>query len=158
MRVKILILTLLATLLFTTTAMAAKPIIKADQQYFDINTGLYMLSGNVYIEVKNRIITAGQAKVNISSLEVWGSNGITVSQDDIYFTGDSVYVYGSQNRATIAGNINFSRTNLKVTADRVDYNWQDKNAVFCGNVQVLQNGNSYTADTVKYNIETNTIL
>lgn len=158
MKFKILILTLLITLLFTATALAARPIIKADQQYFDINTGLYMLKGNVYIQVNNRIITAGQAKVNISSLEVWGSDGITVSQDDIYFTGDSVYVYGLQDRATIAGNINFSRSNIKITADQVNYCWQDKIAVFSGNVQVVQNGNTSTADTVKYNVETNTIM
>ena len=158
MKTKILTLTLLVILLFTATALAAKPIIKADQQYFDINTGLYMLSGNVYIEVKNRIITAGQAKVNIASLEVWGSDGITMHQDDIYFTGDSVYVYGSQNRAAIEGNINFSRTNIKITADRVNYNWRDKNAVFSGNVHVVQNDNSFTADTITYNIVADTIL
>lgn len=158
MRTKILTLTLLICLLFTATAMAAKPIIKADQQYFDINTGLYMLSGNVYIEVKNRIITAGQAKVSMSSLEVWGSGGITVTQGDIYFTGDSVYVYGISDRATIEGNINFSRTDIQINADRVDYNWRDKNAVFTGNVQILQNGNCTTVDSIKYNLQTNTIL
>jgi len=158
MKTKVLTFTLLIILLFTATALAAKPIIKADQQYFDMNTGLYMLNGNVYIEVKNRIITAGQAKVSISTLEVWGSGGITVTQGDIYFTGDSVYVYGNSDRATIEGNINFSRTNIKITADRVDYNWRDKTAIFCGNVQVTQNDNSFTSDTIKYNLETNTIL
>ena len=158
MKTKVLTFTLLIILLFTATALAAKPIIKADQQYFDMNTGLYMLNGNVYIEVKNRIITAGQAKVSISTLEVWGSGGITVTQGDIYFTGDSVYVYGNSDRATIEGNINFSRTNIKITADRVDYNWRDKTAIFCGNVQVTQNDNSFSSDTIKYNLETNTIL
>ena len=158
MKFRILTLTLLITLLFTATVMAAKPIIRADQQYFDINTGLYMLSGNVYIEVKNRIITAGQAKVNIASLEVWGSGGIAVNQDDIHFTGDSVYVCGSQNRASIEGNINFSRANIKITADRVDYNWQDKNAVFSGHVRVLENDKDFTADTINYNLETNAIF
>ncbi|WP_378953803.1 LptA/OstA family protein [Pelosinus sp. sgz500959] len=158
MKAKILTMTLLVIVLFTATAMAAKPIIKADQQYLDINTGLYMLDGNVYIEVKNRIITAGQAKVSLASLEVWGTGGITVTQDDIYFTGDKVYVYGSSERATIEGNINFSRTNTTVTADRVDYSWRDKNAVFSGNVKVTQNDNTFTADSIKYNIETNTFF
>ena len=158
MKAKILTFTLLICLLFTATAMAAKPIIKADQQYFDMNTGLYMLNGNVYIEIKNRIITASQAKVSLSTFEVWGSGGITVTQDDIYFTGDSVYVHGTSDRATIEGAINFSRTNIKITADRVDYNWRDKDAVFNGNVHVSQNNNYFTADSVKYNIETNTIL
>ncbi|MBP2659902.1 MAG: OstA family protein, partial [Firmicutes bacterium] len=86
-------------LLFTATTLAAKPTITADQQYFDINTGLYVLNGNVYIQVKNRVITADQAKVNMGSLEVWGSGNITVKQDDILFTADSVYVYGAQDRA-----------------------------------------------------------
>ena len=158
MKAKILTMTLLVILLFTATAMAAKPIIKADQQYLDINTGLYVLDGNVYIEVKNRIITAGHAKVSLASLEVWGTGGITVTQDDIYFTGDSVYVYGANDRATIDGKINFCRGNITVLSDHVDYNWRDKNALFSGNVKVTQNDNTFTADSIKYNIETNTIL
>lgn len=158
MKVKILSMTLLVILLFTATAMAAKPIIRADQQYLDINTGLYVLDGNVYIEVKNRIITAGQAKVSLGSLEVWGTGGITVAQDDIYFTGDSVYVYGANDRAAIEGGVKLSRTNITVTADRVDYNWRDKTAVFSGNANVIQNDKVFTADSIKYNIETNTIL
>ena len=158
MKAKILILTLLGVLLFSATALAARPIIRADHRHFDIHTGLYMLNGNVYLEVKNRIITAGEAKVNMASLEVWGSGGITVTQDDINFTGDSIYVHGSSDQATIEGNINFSRTNIKITADRVEYNWRDKNAVFSGNVQITQDDNSFSADSIKYNIETNTIL
>ena len=158
MKLKILTLSLLIFLLFTATALAAKPIIKADQQYFDINTGLYMLNGNVYIEVQNRIITAGQAKVSVGTLEVWGSNGITVTQGDVYFAGDSVYVYGASDRAVIEGNIKFSRTNLSIAADRVDFNWRDKNAIFSGNVEVCQDGNSFTSDSIKYNIRKNAIL
>lgn len=158
MKAKIFILTLLVILVFTTTALAATPIIRADQQYYDINTGLYVLNGNVYIEIKNRIITAGQAKVNMGSLEVWGSGGITVIQDDISLSGDSVYVYGTQDRATVEGNITFSRTNLKVTANRVNFNWREKNATFSGNVQVTQNDTSFTVDNIRYNVESNTFL
>jgi lipopolysaccharide assembly outer membrane protein LptD (OstA) len=158
MKAKIFILTLLVIIVFTTTALAAAPIIRADQQYFDINTGLYVLNGNVYIEVKNRIITAGQAKVSMGSLEVWGSGGITVNQDDISFSGDSVYVYGSQDRATVEGNVTFSRTNLKVTANRVNFNWREKNATFSGNVQIAQNGNSSSTDSIRYNVESNTFF
>ncbi|SFL32619.1 LptA/OstA family protein [Pelosinus propionicus] len=158
MKTKTFILTLLLMLLFTATTLAAKPTITADQQYFDINTGLYVLNGNVYIEVKNRVITADQAKVNMGSLEVWGNGNITVKQDDIFFTADSVYVYGAQDRAIVEGNVHFTRTNLNVIANRVDYNWRDKNAQFTDNVQIQQNGNSWSADTVKYNIITDTFL
>lgn len=159
MKNKILVFTLLVILLCTATALAGKaPVIKADQQYLDINTGCYMLNGNVLIETNNRIITAGQAKVSIATLEVWGSGGITVTQDDTYFTGDNVYVYGNQNRATIDGNIKFSRTNIKIAASQVNYSWQDKIAVFTGNVQVTQNDHSYVVDTLKYNLTTNEVL
>lgn len=159
MKSRILAFTLLVILLCTATALAGKaPTIKADQQYFDINTGCYMLNGNVYIETGSRIITAGQAKVSVATLEVWGSGGITVTQDDIYFTGDNVYVYGSQNRASIVGNINFSRTNIKITADQVSYSWQDKIATFSGNVQVTQNDHSYSTTDLKYDLTSNTIL
>lgn len=158
MKAKIFILTLSVLLVFTITALAAAPIIRADQQYFDVNTGLYVLTGNVYIEVKNRIITAGQAKVSMGSLEVWGAGGITVNQDDISFTGDNVYIYGAQDQASVEGNVTFSRTNLKVTANRVNFNWRDKNATFNGKVQVTQNDTSFTADSVRYNVESNTFL
>jgi lipopolysaccharide export system protein LptA len=157
MKLKTLLLFLLCLLFMTTTAFA-KPVIRADQQYFDINTGLYVLKGNVYIEVGNRVITAGQARVNMTSMEVWGTGGVSVTQDDIHFTGDNVYVYGTQSRATISGDVNFSRTNLKITAAQAEYNWNDKIAVFSGNVSVTQNGNSYTANTVKYNLATNSII
>jgi len=159
MKNKILAFTLLVILLCTATALAGKaPIVRADEQYLDINTGYYMLNGNVYIEGNNRIITAGQAKVSMASAEVWGSGGITVTQDDIYFTGDNVYVYGKQSRASIEGNISFSRTNIKITASQVNFSWQDKIAVFTGNVQVTQNNQSYTVDSLRYNLTTNEIL
>lgn len=148
----------LVFLFLTSTAFAAKPVITADNTYFDVNTGLYVLKGNVYIEVKNRIITAGQAKVNLATLEVWGAGGITVNQDDIYFTGDSVYVYGTKNLAKIDGGVNFSRTGLSITADRVDFSWNTRIASFEGNVRVSQGTNEWTADSVIYNVDSNSFI
>ncbi|VBB06071.1 Hypothetical protein LUCI_1286 [Lucifera butyrica] len=158
MKRRIFLLVIFLLVLLTTTGFAAKPVIRADNTYFDINTGLYVLNGNVYIQVNNRIITAGQAKVNVAGLEVWGSGGVTVTQDDINFTGDSVYVYGAQDQAKIDGGVKLTRTGLTITADQVDFNWQNKIAVFSGHVQVSQNGNAYSADSVNYNVATNTIL
>jgi len=160
LRIKILLVALLALFLFTGIACAApaKPIIKADKTYFDINTGLYVLKGNVYIEVRNRIITAGMARVSIASLEVWGSGGVTVTQGDIYFTGENVYVYGLQDQAKIDGGVTFRRTGLTVTADQVEFNWHSKLGVFSGNVRVTQNDNTWTADKVTYNVDTNAIV
>ena len=142
----------------TTLAAGAKPIIRADKTYFDINTGLYVLKGNCYLEVRDRIITCNEAKVSISSLEVWGYGGVTVTQGDIIFTGDSVYVFGTQDKAQIDGGVSFTRTGLSVTADKAEFNWRSKIGVFTGNVKVNQGNNSWTTDTLTYNVETNTIL
>ncbi|WP_371370668.1 LptA/OstA family protein [Sporomusa aerivorans] len=158
MRYKILVSTLLVLFLLTGISAAAKPTITADRTYFDINTGLYVLNGNVYIQVGNRVITAGQAKVNPATLEVWAAGGITVTQDDIYFTGNSVYVYGTKDRATIDGGVNLSRDGLSITADNAEFNWHSKIADFKGNVQVTQNGNSWSADSASYNVKTNCFL
>lgn len=159
MKQKIVLIFLLVFLVLTSTSFAApKPVIKADKTYFDINSGLYVLKGNVYIEVKNRIITANLAKVSLGSLEVWGSGGVVVIQDDITFTGDSVYVYGTQDKAEIDGGITFNRTGLSISADKAEFNWRTKLGVFTGNVKITQDGNTRTADTVTYNVDTNTIL
>lgn len=144
-------------LLFATSALA-KPIIKSDSQYLDPSTGLYILQGNVYIEVSDRIITAGLARVDMVSMEVWGSEGITFSQKDIYFTGSSVYVYGSKNKAIIDGGVKFTRSGLDITADSAEFNWKTKIAVLTGNVTVTQNDQISTYDTVTYDVRNNTFL
>lgn len=157
MKSKIAIVALLIFVFLTGTALA-KPIIKADRTYFDVSTGLYVLNGNVYVEVGNRIIKANQAKVSISSLEVWATGGISLTQDDINFTGDSVYVYGTQKKAQIAGGVNFSRTGISFSADSVEYDWGTKIAVFSGNVQINQNGVITSADRASYDVANNTLL
>lgn len=154
---KILSIMVLLLLLLCGSAFA-KPVVTADNTYFDINTGLYILKGNVYIDVGNRVITAGEAKVNIASLEVWGSGGITVKQDDIYFTGGSVYVYGTKNRAKIDGGVQFSRTGLSIKADCVDFSWDSRIALFSGNVRIIQGANEWTADSASYNVDSNNFI
>ncbi len=151
-----LLLTVLLCVLISSTALA-KPIITADKTYFDVATGLYNLVGNVYIEVGSRIITAGEAKVNMTSLEVSGSGGITVTQDDIKFSGDNVFVYGASNKADVSGNIIFMRSGISITADQATFNWKTKQAVFTGNVQVTTDKDSQTFDSATYNITTNVI-
>lgn len=154
----LLLMMLMAVLLAGQAEAAQKPIITADKQYFDLSTGLHVLKGNVYIEVGNRVITAGQAKVSVGSLEVWGTGGVTVTQGDIFFSGDSVYVYGTQSKADIDGGVYFKRTGLEISADRVQFNWRSKLATFHGNVHINQGGNIWTADNLTYNVDTNTIL
>jgi lipopolysaccharide assembly outer membrane protein LptD (OstA) len=152
------LLFLLALLLLITTPVLAKPIITSDTNYFDINTGQYVLKGNVYIETGSRIITAGQARVDMTSLEVWAQDGVTVRQDTLTFHGQSVYVAGADKTANITGGVDLSRDGLAITANSVKYNWDTKIATFSGNVNVNNNGNSYTADSVSYDMANNKIL
>jgi lipopolysaccharide export system protein LptA len=146
---------LLFAFLGMTTIVAAKPIIKADTTYYDVNTGLYMLTGNVHIEVANRTITAGQAKVSLDSLEVWGSGDITLTQDNFYLTASSVHVYGTQNKAVLDGGVTFKQPNLTIVADKADFNWRTKLGSFNGNVQITQGDRTWSAESATYNVETN---
>ncbi|MDR7867984.1 MAG: OstA-like protein [Sporomusaceae bacterium] len=141
---------------FAATAHAAKPVIKADSTSFDFAKGMYVLKGNVTVEVGSRIITAGEARVKVLTLEVWGEGGITLKQDDTYFTGDSVYVNGPQNSATIKGGVTFKRGNIYITADEADFNWQTKQGIFRNNVKIDDNGQQIATDWLQYNVATNT--
>jgi len=152
MKRKIFFIFSILAILLTSIAFAATPIITADKQYFDVDSGLHVLSGNVHIEHNGRIITAGEAKTNL--VDIWGSGGVTFTQDDLYFTGNTVYAFFPSHQAQISDRVTLSCTGLKITADKVEFNWDTKIATFSGNVSILQNGNSWTADNANYNVVT----
>jgi lipopolysaccharide export system protein LptA len=114
--------------------------------------GSIYIKGNVRIEVGSRVITAGQAKASLSSLEVWSSNGITLTQDDIVLTAGSVYVYGTRNTAALSGDVKLSQPHITITADTADFNWRTKLATFTDNVQVTQGNDTWSAASVTYNV------
>lgn len=157
MKKRIALITLLLLMLLASVAFAAKPVIKADTTYFDPGSGVYVLKGNVYIEIGKRIITAPQAKVSLGSMEVWGSGGVTVREDDIFFAGESVYVYGKSQTAKIDGGLHFSRTNLDITANSAEYNWKTGLVVFSGDVDITQDGVTRNLSSISYNVRTNTV-
>lgn len=141
----------------TASAASAKPVITADTTYYDTDSGLYILKGHVRVEVGNRIITAGQAKVSLGSLEVWGSDGITLTQEEIFLTAGSIYVIGSQNKAFLSNGVTLSQPQITITADTANFNWRSKLAVFSGNVQVTQGNDTWTAASVTYNSQSGTL-
>lgn len=155
MKAKIFLLCVLLTFLCVSTGFAAAPIITADRQHFDVSSGLHILSGNVHIEHNGRIVTAGEARTNL--IEIWGLGGVTFTQDDIYFSGNNVYVYFPSNTAQIDGNVTFSRSGIQISANKVDFNWKTKVATFNGNVQITQNGTSWNADSICYNVISSTV-
>jgi lipopolysaccharide assembly outer membrane protein LptD (OstA) len=67
-------------------------------------------------------------------------------------------VYGTKDKATIDGGVNFSRDGLSITADNAEFNWRNKIAVFNGNVRVNQNGTNWSADSASYNVSSNNFL
>jgi lipopolysaccharide assembly outer membrane protein LptD (OstA) len=155
MKFKVSLVTLFIVTLFTSTVFAAMPVIKADRQYFDIASGLHVLSGNVYITHNNRAVTAGTAKTNM--LEIWASGGVTYTDNDIYLAGNTVYVSFPTHSAQVDNTITFTRGDLKISADHGNYNWKTKVASFNGNVQLTQNEASFRTDSINYNVETDTL-
>jgi lipopolysaccharide export system protein LptA len=158
MNKRVALLTLALLIMLSSVVFAAKPVIKADTTYFDPGDGVYVLKGNVLIEAGRRTFTASQAKVSLGSFEVWGTGGVTVSEGDIYFVGDSVYVYGTSHLAKIDGGLHFSRSDIEIVADRAEYNWKTKLAVFYGNVEITQSGVITKLDTASYSFKSNCLL
>ncbi len=159
MKLRILALLLVVTVcLGFAAAEAAKPEIKSDTRYFDFARGVYVLKGNVSVAVNNRLITAGEARVSVMSLEVWGTGGITLAQDDIRFSGDNVYVNGRGHSAAMKGGVTFQRNGLSITAAEADYNWQTKQGEFRSNVRIDDHGTVIETDRLTYDIAANTYL
>ena len=156
---KISISILMAILLmsFASTSFAAvnNKYFRADKQYYDVETGQYVISGNIMINVENGLIAGEKAQVKLSTLEFWGTGGWMLKQYDVTFKGESAYVVFGKDVAMIEGGADFQRSDLQITSDKVDYNWKTKVAVFKGNVKVIQPGLIPVGyDLVKYNVET----
>lgn len=149
---------LLLLIVVTTSSVYAKPTITSDRKTFDIASGQYLLEGNVSVETNSRVIKAGKAKVNVISLEVWGSDGVTVTQSDLAFSGDQVYVNGKNSLAQIDGGVKLEMNDTIITADQVSYNWKTKIATFHGNVVFTENNTTSYFPTLQYNVETKMIL
>lgn len=156
-RFRIMFVVLLVLSLLASTCFAAvnNKYFRADKQYFDIETGQYVISGNIVINVDNGFIAGEKAQVKLSTLEFWGTGGWLLKQYDVTFKGESAYVVLNKDIALIEGGADFQRTDLQITSTKVDYNWKSKIATFKGNVKVIQPGLAIvSSDSIKYNVET----
>ncbi len=154
-RIMLVALLVMVALISTSYAAVNNKYFRADKQYFDIETGQYVVSGNIVINVENGFIAGEKAQVKLSTLEFWGTGGWLLKQYDVTFKGDSAYVVFGKDIAMIEGGADFQRPDLQITSDKVDYNWKSKVAVFKGNVKVIQPGLAIvSADSIKYNVET----
>ena len=154
---RIMLVVMLVLLALSSTSFAAvnNKYFRADKQYFDVETGQYVISGNIMINVENGFIAGEKAQVKLSTLEFWGTGGWLLKQYDVTFKGESAYVVFGKDIAMIEGGADFQRTGLQITSDKVDYNWKSKVAVFKGNVKLIQPGLAVVStDSIKYNVET----
>jgi lipopolysaccharide assembly outer membrane protein LptD (OstA) len=135
---------------------AAAPEFKADKTYFDINTGLYVLEGNVLVRVKDAVIQAPRARVSLASLEVYAEGGISVTQEGICFRGNSVYVKGQERRAIIQGNITLETDAFRISCTTADFNWKTKEAVLKEAI-IYQHDTEKHVDEAMYNVRTKTL-
>ena len=133
---------------------AARPTVSADSKYFDFSSGCYVLTGNVRVEIGERIITADKAAVNLMTMEVLGEGHINLvsSEDDITFSGDSVSVVGREKTAFVTGNAVFRQGETVITSDSASYSWQSKEADFRHNVKLSLNGNQSVHETLTYHV------
>lgn len=156
----LMVLTVVGTFFFPTeNASAARPVISADNKTLDVLTGCYVLTGNVRVEIGQRIITADKATVNLLAMEVLGEGNINLSsaEDDITFSGDRVTVIGPDKTATVTGSAVFTQGETNITADSASYNWQTKLAVFSQNVCLTLNGTRTNHDSLTYHVINRTV-
>ena len=149
-------LAILLVMFSSALAQAAIPDVSADRTYYDINTGFYMLEGNVVVHVKDVEIQAPSARVSLSTMEVYAEGGISVFQGGASFSGDAVYINGRERHAYISGNIRMEDNGLAITASRADFNWRTKDVVLSDATITDAAGQRYAAEAV-YNVRSKSL-
>lgn len=134
----------------------SKPVIKADKSYFDVKTGLHVLEGNVLIGFRGQKLTAGRAKANLGTMEIWGGGGVTYTVEDMFLAAEAVRIISARSRALIDGNVAFTRGELSIRADKAELDWEKKQARFTGNVRLARGAEKLAADNLLYDIAANT--
>lgn len=142
---------ILVAVLSSSLAWASIPAVSADRTYYDINSGFYILEGNVTVHVKDVEIQAPSARVSLATMEVYAEGGISVFQGGASFSGDSVYINGRERHAYIDGNIRMEDNGLVITGSRADFNWRTKDVVLSDVTITDDAGQRYAAEAV-YNV------
>jgi len=149
-------LLILVVMLSSSLAWASVPDVSADRTYYDINTGFYMLEGNVVVHVKNVEIQAPAARVSLATMEVYAEGGIYVFHGGTSFSGDSVYINGRERHAYIDGNIRMEDNGMTITGSRADFNWRTKDVVLSDVTITDGSGQRYAAKAV-YNVRSKSL-
>lgn len=138
---------------------AERPEITADETYFDIFKGAYVLKGNVHVAIDNHgfraTVAADEAIVSVVNQKCWADGNVKLTQDNIILTCDRAYLQWQTTTAIATGKIKFAnKKSVAIDSDTAVFNWKNKIVDFYGKVKF--NGKEY--QHVKYNVVDNEIL
>ena len=138
---KVIGLALLMVFVVQGRTSAEMPDISADETYFDIFRGVYVLKGNVHVAANNHnfkaIVTADEAIVSVVNQKCWVEGDVKLTQDDITFSCERAYLQWQTKIAEVTGNVQFeNKKSVAITSDTAVFNWQDKIVDFYGKVKL----------------------
>ncbi|MCR5756291.1 MAG: LPS export ABC transporter periplasmic protein LptC [Selenomonas sp.] len=136
-----------------------RPVVSADQSFYNEDNGLYELAGNVRIQCHGLLITAATAKVNANTLQVWADGGAAITEGELRFTGDALYAELTENTAWFFGTrCGCERPGLLIHGDNMRYNWQTRIVIFDGHVLWVQKGKNHTSSHLEFDLAKNDIV
>ena len=138
---------------------AAMPEVSANETYFDMFKGVYVLKGNVNVAMNNHgfkaSITADEAFVSVLKQKCWANGKVKLLHGEITFSCDRAYLEWATYTAKVTGKVKFvNKKSVTINSDTAIFNWQDKIADFYGKVSI--NGKTY--QHVQYNVVEDKIL
>ena len=165
-------LMLVTIFIFPSPVRAEMPEITANEMYFDIFRGCYVLKGNVYVSVNNHgfkaVVTADEALVSVVNQRCRAAGNVKLTQEDISFSCDLVFLQWQTKTAQVTGAVTFeSKNHVAIKSDSAIFNWQTKVVDFYGAVNLkaanveLADGVTLTGEDyqhVQYDVVDNKIL
>ncbi|MBQ6297823.1 MAG: hypothetical protein IJK81_09105 [Selenomonadaceae bacterium] len=152
---------------------AAMPEVSAGETYFDLFKGAYVLKNNVHVAVDNHgfraTVTADGAIVSVTQQKCWADGNVKLTQENIIFSCDHVYIEGATHTAKVKGKVKFENKNsATITSDTAVFNWDNKIVDFYGKVTLKSDKKVKLADGltldgkdyqhIQYNVVEDTIL
>ena len=170
---KILGLVLLMIFIAQGKTFAAMPEVSANETYFDLFKGAYVLKGNVHVAVDNHgfraTVTANEAIVSVAKQKCWADGNVKLTQENIVFGCEHVYIEGATHTAKVTGKVKFeNKKSVTITSDTAVFNWDSKIVDFYGKINlkadkkvnlangVVIDGKEY--QHIQYNVVEDTIL
>ena len=141
-------------ILIPAKSFADAPEISADEKYFNLMKGHYVLRGNVSVGLKNHgmtaKVTADEARVNLLGQKCWANGNVNFLHDNVIFGCDKAFLQWATKTADVSGKVNFeSKDAVKISADSATFNWSEKIADFYGKVSVKPEKNLILAEDLE---------